>query len=68
MTVRETVVDFLKSQFPGTYTNSQLANALAIPEPSVRRATSQLERLGRIYFEGTGSGQRLMWRAISATE
>lgn len=55
MTVKQQIVDFLETNRPEQYTNSQLSRELAIPEPSVRRATKELDRSMRIQYAGTAS-------------
>jgi DNA-binding GntR family transcriptional regulator len=61
MTVKQLVLDYLRAM-PGTpVTNNELAFQLAVPEPSVRRATNQLERESMIHYHSTTSFGRNLW-------
>lgn len=48
MTIRQRVLAHIQALPGQSYTNRQLAEQLGIPEPSVRRATLQLEDSKRI--------------------
>lgn len=62
-TIKQNVLDYLKANYPTTASNGTIAQALAIPEPSVRRATLQLEKTTRIHFSETGPRGSLLWQA-----
>jgi hypothetical protein len=68
MTVRESVHQFLKDNAGAGYTNDQIAAALVIPEPSVRRATLELEKANRINFERVSTRGRILWMAQPAVQ
>jgi len=61
MSVREEVHQFLKDNAGTGYTNDQIASELALPEPSVRRATLQLDKACKVVFMGVTSRRRLLW-------
>jgi len=61
MSVREEVHQFLKDNAGAGYTNDQIAGMLSLPEPSVRRATLQLEKANRIHFDNVTTRGRILW-------
>ena len=61
--IRQQVLDHLKASYPNTVSNYEIAIVLGIPEPSVRRATLELEKSMRIHYSETGSFGRLLWQA-----
>lgn len=63
MTVKQTVLGYLKGEYPIAYTNNEIAYNLGIPEPSVRRATLTLERALSIHFNGQTTFGRNLWMA-----
>ena len=54
ITIANNVLGGLTAENPVATTNRQLALHLGVPEPSVRRATGQLERKGLIYADKGG--------------
>lgn len=63
-TLRDRVLSALVAEFPGTLTNQQLAHRLDAHEPSVRRATLELNKSGAVFcYTGGYSNVPINWRA-----
>lgn len=64
MNQRNRVLEYLGSVYPGTRANGEIAFSLDMPEPSVRRATSELELAGKIEaIARQRLNEALQWRA-----
>jgi hypothetical protein len=61
MTIAEKIINYLKNSTESAVTNRRLAFVLAIPEPSVRRATLELEIKGTLYADGN-SFNPIYWK------
>lgn len=58
------IIDFLTREYPNSFTNRAIANRLAAPEPSVRRATLALDIAGKIRLSKDSSvTTNLAWQA-----
>jgi hypothetical protein len=60
-TVKSRITDVLTTEYPNALTNGQLAARVDAPEPSVRRATKQLEDAGEICLKAQ-HGNQLDWQ------
>ena len=67
MTVTDRIVKYLGEVGQDGATNSQIAQSLNIPEPSVRRTALQLERAGRVTNVADSITRYLKW-ALTASE
>ena len=64
-TLRQRIHEAIVAEYPGTLTNQQLAGRLQVNEPSVRRATRELNLSGHIYsYEGGYANIPISWRAF----
>jgi DNA-binding IclR family transcriptional regulator len=64
--LKNAIVDLMTAEYPNTLTNKVIANRLSAPEPSVRRATLQLERAGKLYpLTGGYSNVPLEWQGYA---
>jgi DNA-binding MarR family transcriptional regulator len=60
VTIADRVLDYIR--YNPDKTNREIARAIGSPEPSVRRATYQLEGMGRIHVGANSPHRNLIWR------
>jgi hypothetical protein len=65
MTIKQLVSAALEANYPGKLSNRELANIVQRPEPSVRRATLELEKEGRIVHNYLDASTTLFWQALA---
>ena len=64
--MKEAILSFLRANAPASFTNKEISQKLYFPEPSVRRATLQLEKAAKINLSADSSvSQNLRWTVLA---